>query len=40
MEQKYEMNDEGEFTVVNGVPGDILVYNWDLEGTDNERHLY
>ena len=39
-EQKYEMTDEGEFKPVHGVPGDILVYNWDLEGNENERNLY
>ena len=40
LEQKYELTDEGEYKAINGVPGDILVYNWDLEGAENERNLY
>ena len=40
LEQRYQMNENGQYRKVDGVPGDILVKNVNLEGSENERHMY
>ena len=40
LEQRYEMGANGHYKKVEGVPGDILVFNWNLEGDENERNMY
>ena len=40
LEQRYVIGENGHYKRVDGVPGDILVFNWNMEGDENERNMY